>query len=168
MGRGLKIFVGVVVFLGILSGIFLLTAKKKPTAKPVSKTQTSAQTTAPKTVDAQQGSPAAGGVKAEKSSGSQTVSEVSKSQWTECKNKTMATDKNLFWGVQIFEAIPAGGTYAKGNLNDNPEFPVRVIIKSDSANQEKIKGSLVVGKKAFLRGNCTAVADDGAVVLQAF
>jgi len=70
--------------------------------------------------------------------------------------------------LQIAEGIPVGGTYAKGNLFGDAAFPIHVIVKNDSAIAAKIKAMLVVGKATFLRGTCTDVATDGAVVLQAF
>jgi hypothetical protein len=89
-------------------------------------------------------------------------------QWNQCKSKTMAVSQNLFWKVVITEGIPLGGTYAKGSLEGNSQQPVRVIIKSDSQLLDKIKTMLAPGKTAFLRGNCTGLTDDGAVILQAF
>ena len=89
-------------------------------------------------------------------------------QWQQCKSKAIAADVKLLWNVKILEAIPTGGTYAKGSLNGDVAFPVRVVIKTDSQLKDKILSMLVVGKNAYLRGNCTEIAADGAVVLQAF
>lgn len=172
MNIGIKIFVGVVVFLGVVSGIFLLTAKKKPTTTqvknaPVAQTQKPAVQT-PKTPAVQTPVPA----KTEKPVASQESIQARKalvrSQWNDCKAKTIPTETKLLWSVQITEGIPVGGTYAKGNLDGDTAFPVRVIIKSDSEIAEKIKLMLIVGKTAFLRGTCTDSATDGSVILQAF
>ncbi|MDD5397385.1 MAG: hypothetical protein PHW24_05035, partial [Candidatus Moranbacteria bacterium] len=91
-----------------------------------------------------------------------------RSQWSQCKAKTLPATTNLLWNVQITEGIPAKGTYAKGNLDSDAAFPVHVIIKSDSQIVDKIKAMLAPGKTAFLRGNCTEVSTDGSVVIQAF
>lgn len=158
MPKQIKILAGLIVFLGVISGIFLLTAKRK-TPSPV----------APKTV--QQNRPAAPVAKKAAPKNDQAAQERKKlavSDWQKCKEKTLASDSGLIWGIQISEGIPVGGTYAKGVLNNDGNFPVRVIIKSDSPNAEKIKSLLVVGKMPLLRGNCTDVAPDGAVVFQAF
>jgi hypothetical protein len=93
---------------------------------------------------------------------------LAKAQWQKCLSKTMPSSLNLFWNVKITEAIPAGGTYAKGMLNGDATLPVHVTLKADSSILAKIKGMLIVGKTAFLRGSCVEVAADGSVVLQAF
>lgn len=171
MNKGLKIFVWVVAILGLLSLIFLMTSKKKPTvttARPSQKTATKVANpqpvqAAPK-VEAQ--------VPAQTSAQAQAAADARKKlirdQWTLCKAKTLASNTNLFWNIQISEAIPQGGTYAKGNLDNDPAYPVHVIIKSDAQNPDQIKARLAVGKVAFVRGTCTDVATDGSVVLQAF
>lgn len=186
MDKRIKIVLGIVVFLGILSGAFLLFAKKKPTATttavktvqasaqvksltPSTTSQdTAAQTTANQTAQTglpqQVATPQAVAPQATVANRKALIA----SQWKQCKDKTIAANTNLFWNVQITEGIPTGGTYAKGNLDNNTAFSVNVIIKKDSQIADKIKAMLVVGKMAFLRGNCTDVAKDGSVVLQAF
>lgn len=179
MDKNLKIMMMVVVVLGIISGAFLLFAKKTKAPVAVPKTvQTTAQvkslTPLPVEQDAAaQKKQATAQVpttpQAKKPQASvQDQKALAASQWTQCKAKTFAATTNLFWSVQIAEGIPTGGAYAKGTLNGNVALPVRVIIKSDSKIVDKIKAMLVVGKSAFLRGNCTDVTADGAVVLQAF
>jgi cytoskeletal protein RodZ len=207
MNKGIKIAVGVIALLGLLSlGFILFSRKAKPVATQNASTQ---QKTAP-AVKNSTVTPVAGNnlptsdattpvsnnnlpvvdstvpiVKAPVANPAVTTpapaakaapapasavdrKALNKTQWTECKAKTFVKTTNLIWTVQITEGIPAKGGYAKGNLNGDATLPVHVIIKSDSAVTDKIKGMLVVGKNAFLRGNCTDVATDGAVVLQAF
>jgi hypothetical protein len=167
MDKRIKIVLVVVVFLGIVSAAFLFFAKKPA---PVA--------TAPKTIQATSEvkplTPApASQIQPSQSAGTQTAKlaerkSLLRSQWNQCKEKTLAATTNLFWSVQITEEIPAGGTYAKGNLDRDAAFPVHVIIKKDSQTIDKITAMLVVGKTAFLRGNCTDFAVDGSVVLEAF
>lgn len=183
MSKGLKIFVGVVVSFGILSGIFLLIAKKKNSTAakttqvktlPQAKNQTLPAKKTPATPSSAlpASTPDLSNKTEQPPTSSQTVAQdpkaAAKSQWTGCKNKTNTAGTNLFWPVQVFEGIPIGGTYAKGNLNGDSSAPVRVIVKKDSQNSEAIKAALVVGKSAVLRGTCTSVAADGAVVFEAF
>lgn len=178
MSKALKIFVGVVVFLGILSGAFVLFAnKKKPqTTDKVKISQTQNKTASP--VQKVSEAPVATSTP-NTNTNANTEAQTSQDniqkrktlirlQWTQCKEKTLPASTNLFWNVQIIEGIPAGGTYAKGSLDNDPAYPVRVIIKSDSQDIEKIKGKLIVGKVAFLKGACADVALDGSVILQAF
>lgn len=154
MSRGLKIFAGIMVFLGVLSLIFLLTVKKKT---PVAKIKQTVQKSAPvKKVAVKQAAP------------NKADAQKMKDQWQQCKNKSMVAGTTLFWKAQISEAIPAGGTYAKGALVNNADFPVHVIIKSGSQITGAIRNMLVVGKSPIIRGTCTDVAADGAVVLEAF
>jgi len=179
MNKALKIIMGVVIFLGILSGAFLLFAKKStaPVATPKtiqasapvnSLTPLPTQDTAAKSKTDTALPPVT--TPAAKTPIAKTVDKktIVQSQWTKCANKTAAVATNLMWSVQITEAIPAGGTYAKGNLYGDIAFPVHITIKPDSAIAAKIKAMLVVGKTAFLRGTCGEVAIDGSVVLQAF
>ena len=160
MNKGIKIFAGVAVFLGVLSLIFLLTAKKKtPATSTKTTTRTTSQntnktTTPVKKVPAQQTT--------------QAKKELTSSQWQQCKNNTMAANTTLFWNVQISEGIPVGGTYAKGTLNNDAAFPVQITIKSGSQLTGEIKNVLVVGKSPNIRGTCKDVAADGSVVLEAF
>lgn len=204
MNKGIKILVGIMLSLAVISSAFLLFAKRAKPAPtqnnvtqqkdvPAVKNSTvtpSASNNLP-VVDANSTSagnlPAVDSVvPAEKASvvdpstaiqapAAKTVPAsvvdrkvLNKTQWNQCKGKTLAKTTNLIWTVQITEGIPAKGTYAKGNLNGDVTLPVHVIIKSDSTAIDKIKNMLVVGKNAFLRGNCTDVATDGSVVLQAF
>lgn len=191
MDKRIKIVVAFVALLGILSGIFLLFSKKKPAPVAAPKTvQASAQVkpfdqsatqqnnntqAATNNQAAQSGLPQQ--TITPQATTPQAVASQSKvadrkalisSQWSQCKSKTIAADTKLFWNVQITEGIPAGGTYAKGNLDSDTAFPVNVIIKKDSQIADKIKAMLAVGKMVFLRGTCTDVATDGSVVLQAF
>lgn len=166
----IKIFVGIIVMLGILSMIFLVTSKKKPIKRVNTQTQTQAVANPQPNKTIKTEAPAANGNNiqtAPKITEQQRIANV-KSQWEKCKNSTLPVDTKLFWKIQVTEAIPAGGTYAKGFLENDQALPVHVIIKSDSQITDKIKGMLVVGKDAFVRGNCTSVASDGSVVLQAF
>lgn len=161
MNKGIKIFIIVMATMGFLSLIFLLTSKKRPvkavnnTSKTIVSKIPASKTSGPKTVST--------------SSAKKAKSKVDVSQqWQQCKNKTLDQSRILFWNIQITEAIPQGGTYAKGYLNGDQNFLVDVIIKADSQIKEKINKLLVVGNKAMIRGNCVNVAADGAVVLQAF
>jgi len=179
------------VSLALASGIFLLVVKKQtpaPQASKVSTTQAlpfddksvatkSAQVaTAGKVSNSQEDI-----VPVKKSTtiepttqptGSQLTQQDRKAlirkQWMDCKAAKINANVNLLWNVQIYEGIPAGGTYAKGLLDSDQLFPVRVIIKSGSQIAAKIKQMLVPQKIAFLRGNCTGITTDGAVILQAF
>lgn len=160
MHKAIKIFVGVVVFLGIISGIFLLTAKKKTAAVEPSKTAQSKMQATPTPKKVAPAKP--------KAQDAQERRNLAAFQWQQCKDKTSPAQANLIWDVQIIEGIPEGGTYAKGMLNNDATLPVRVIVKPDSQNVEKIKSLLIVGKIQLLRGNCADVAPDGAVVFQAF
>ena len=161
MNKALKIFVGIVALLGFLSVIFLMTAKKKSlpinTAKKISAPAMPSQVTAPAVPTSQVSQISVQNQKA-----------LVSSQWQQCETKAIDAGKNLFWNVGITEAVPAGGTYAKGNLENNPAQPVHIIVKPTSTVADKINQMLVVGKTAFLRGNCTDVATDGSVVLQVF
>jgi hypothetical protein len=150
MNKAVKIFVIVVVSLGILSAIFLLTAKKKPL--PKNSTQVS-QTKKPI---------------AKPNANPQDQKAKILSQWNQCKNKTMLASTALLWNVFVVEGIPTEGTYAKGYLENNVTLPVRIIVKAETSNTEKIKTLLTVGKTVKLRVNCTDVAQDGAVIVQAF
>ncbi|HEX8974497.1 MAG TPA: hypothetical protein VF817_03355 [Patescibacteria group bacterium] len=173
MSKGLKILLGVMIFLAVLSAIFLLTSKKKP-ASAVTQTQktATAANAKPNKVATPSGPSTQTFPQTNPAQAPQQVAvdhkALIRSQWTQCKNKTMQQNTNLFWNVQIFEAIPQGGTYAKGNLDSDSAYSVHVIIKSDSQIKDKINQMLQVGKMAFVRGNCTDVATDGSVVLQAF
>lgn len=166
MNKALKIFIWVVVILGVLAGIFLLTAKKKPQVKTPTKVSQTIQQAAP--VSKPVVTPKTTVPAPATTSTAEQRKALIRSQWTQCKNKTLTGETNLFWNVNIIESIPTGGTYAKGNLDNDSVYPVHVIIKSDSQNAEKIKAMLVVGKTAFLRGTCNDVAVDNAVVLQVF
>ncbi|KKP97390.1 MAG: hypothetical protein UR99_C0013G0002 [Candidatus Moranbacteria bacterium GW2011_GWD2_36_12] len=176
MNKGIKIFVGVVVFLGILSGVFLLVAKNKNQAATVSQTQIQKKAIpAPKNstvvpdLNKPTSLPETSASKAKEPEKSvQDRKALVRAQWTQCKAKSLPANTSLFWNIQISEGIPTGGTYAKGSLDGDNSLPVNVIIKPDSKMVEKIKSMLVVGKKAILRGTCTDVAADGSVVLQAF
>jgi len=162
MNKGIKIFACVAVFLGVISLIFLLTIKRKAVATPAQQTsQVIKKTVSVKKVSA----PANQDTNQAKTQADKTLSS---SQWQQCKNKTMAAGTTLFWNVQISEAIPAGGTYAKGTLDNDVAFPVQITIKSGIQDADKIKQLLIVGKIPLLRGTCTDVATDGSVVLQAF
>jgi hypothetical protein len=149
MSKGLKIFAGILVFLGVLSLIFLLTAKNRAQTAASSKTVSVKKVTAQDTTQAK-------------------LQANIRSQWQKCKAKTMAAGTTLLWNVQISEAIPQGGGYAKGALDNDPSFLVHVTIKAGAQFTDKIKALLVVGKMANLRGTCTDVASDGSVVLEAF
>jgi TorA maturation chaperone TorD len=148
MDKKLQILAGVMIFLAILASIFLLTSRKKTQTPALTNKQAA---TAEKKV-----------LNAEKN---QTVLQ---NQWRKCKSKTMEANSTLFWNVQISEAIPAGGTYAKGTLENDLAFPVHVIIKNGAKYVDKINEALTVGKMANVRGTCTDVASDGSVVFQAF
>lgn len=180
MDKRIKILLIVAVILGIIAGAFLLFAKKKPLPVAAPKTvQATAQVKPSSTIPAKQDKAAIPKNDLSTQAGLPPVQEstpvaaqdrkiLTQKQWIDCKGKTIAVNTNLTWSVQITEGIPAGGTYAKGNLDGDNTLPVHVIIKSDSKLADKIKAMLVVGKTAFLRGNCTDVATDGSVVLQAF
>jgi hypothetical protein len=111
MGKGLKIFACVMVFLGVLSLIFLLTSKNKaqiaaeqqalqaankvaPATKKVSTTQTTDQTATQAKLQANK--------------------TLIRSQWQKCKDKTIAANTNLFWNVQIFEEFHREALMQKG------------------------------------------------------
>lgn len=166
MGRGLKIFVSIMVLLGVFSLIFLFTAKKKTQTMNVNKTNQAGQKKATiKKVPAQKNNN-------QNQNQAPTKAEVAKitaiSQWQKCNDKTIAKGTTLFWSVKITEAIPAGGTYAKGFLYDDAKYPVRVVIKSGIPIVDKIKERLTVGNMASLRGACTEIAPDGSVVFEVF
>ena len=177
MDKRIVIVVGFAAVLGLGAGAFLFFGKKKPAViqtpsagLPVQvDNKASAPNTTTKTMPGAttKAKPAAPKTSTTTST-TQAAKEKAVSQWQACKAKTTVAGTNLFWSVQISEGIPAGGTYAKGNLNGDKNYPVRVIIKSDSKIAAQIKARLIVGKAAFLRGNCSEVATDGAVILQAF
>ena len=195
MDKRIKIALGVIIFLAILSGAFLLFAKKSNTANtansavqkkvaPAVKNSTVAPVggsgavkkleSSPTSTSTQSGLPQTSTQSAASiSSSSPSKSPVSpklsvNSQWSQCKAKTLAANTDLFWSVKVTEAIPLKGTYAKGNLIGDVKMPVHIIVRSDSKIADKIKAMLVVGKTAFLRGTCSEVAADGSVVFQAF
>lgn len=184
MNKGIKIFLGIIISLGILSAIFLIFSKGDSQV-PAQTANTQKTVPAPKNSTVAPGAnniasnnnninnsndvtPQAPSPQAKPNASVQDRKALVRSQWSQCKSKTLPADTELFWSVKISEGIPDGGTYAKGDLDSDNAFPVRVIIKSDSKLAEKIKSMLVVGKVAFLRGTCTEVAPDGSVVLQAF
>ncbi|KKQ61871.1 MAG: hypothetical protein UT03_C0004G0004 [Candidatus Moranbacteria bacterium GW2011_GWD2_38_7] len=168
MNTGLKIFIGVVAFLGFLSVIFLATAKNKNEIPKVRLQKQSIPVSSQPTVV----TPAVVSNNDKKTAdvkdGEQDKSIYIRWQWNQCKNGSIAIGTKLLWNLQITEGIPAGGTYAKGFLDNDQSFPVRVTLKSDSQFLDKIKAMLIVGKTATLRGTCTEVASDGSVILQAF
>ena len=176
MNNTLKIFVGIVILLGIVSGGFLLFVKNKKAATPATpKTiQASATVKSLTPLPSQQNEKVA--IPKKKSAattndtqaGTATPKTSAVSQWNECRAKTFPTTSEFLWSIQVIEAIPASGTYAKGNLNGDVKMPVHVIIKSDSKIVDKIKAMLIVGKRSLIRGNCTDVASDGSVLVQAF
>lgn len=171
INKGFKIFAGVMVFFGVLSLIFLLTAKKKPQTTPAQKTVQATSQNVPKTSATSQNipkTPAVVKTPTPKTTLSEADIQKRKDQWQQCKDKTMVAGTTLIWNVQIAEGIPTGGTYAKGLLNNEAAFPVHVIIKSDSTIADKIKNVLVVGKTPNIRGTCKEMATDGSVVLEAF
>ena len=193
MNKAIKIIVGVMVVLGLVSVIFLVVFKKKSAtvATSASKTQnqnlpigtgtgvnvpTNANSSAANAQVNQAKPPAPAHAVSSNptatlpvlNSGIKTKNALLTTQWQQCKGKTMAANTNFLWNVQINEGIPAGGTYAKGNLNGDATLPVRVIISANSTIKDKISQMLAVGKTAFLRGTCTGVATDGSVILQAF
>ncbi|EKE18801.1 MAG: hypothetical protein ACD_9C00229G0001 [uncultured bacterium] len=147
MHKAIKIFVIVVVFLGVLSSVFLLFAKKKPQTKNVSQ---SSQVSKQKPVSLQD------------------QKKLMRSQWQQCKDGIMPKSANFSWNIQVLEGVAVGGSYAKGNLDGDNKYPVWVFVKSDSLNVDKIKSVLVAGKTPNLRGTCAGVSEDGEVILQAF
>ena len=173
MSKGIKIFLGVLILLSILSGAFLLFAKKRPAASPTTQVKKSAPVVKNSTVttpivnNASKNKPAPTKV-ATPIVNTQDKTKLAATQWAQCKAKTLTLTTELMWNVQITEGIPTKGTYAKGNLNGDKALPVHVIVKADSKIADKVKLMLVVGKNAILRGNCTEIATDGAVVVQAF
>jgi hypothetical protein len=167
MNNALKIFIGVVVFLGILSGVFLLTAKKRPQTNVNTKLSQTIKQPAPSNVappktstPAQVPTPPAN---------PQERKTLIRSQWSQCKDKTLPAGTILTWNVKITEGLSADGTtFAKGNLDNDPAFPVNVTVKPESQNIEKIKPVLVAGKTAFLQASCVGIATDGSALIQAF
>lgn len=173
MPKSLKILIIIAIVLAVISGIFLLTAKKKTS------TASLVQNSAPsQPIDAGiQGTSAqklasSSGAKLPIAPGNQKTKKDLKKfvadEWHKCKDRTLSPSSNMFWKVKITEGIPAGGTYAKGLLMDDSLYPVHVVIKSDSKIVDKLKQMLVVGNNSILRINCTDVASDGSVVVQAF
>jgi hypothetical protein len=169
MNRGIKIIAGVTVFLGVISLIFLLTAKNKTQNVVKSKTALVANSQVNQnTVSAQNKSAQSADKKAPSQADAQKKKVLAQSQWQQCKDKTLSQNAILFWDVRIFEGIPTGGSYAKGTLNSDPSFPVRVTVKSDGQFVDKINALLIPDKNVSLRGKCFDVATDGAVILQTF
>ena len=162
MARGLKILACTMVFLGVLSLIFLLTAKKKSQVTSAKTTvqansQNTKQATTPiKKVAVKQVVP------------SQVNLQKIKDQWQQCKNKTMTTGKTLFWNVRISDASSFGGYYAKGFLGSDSAYLVHITIKIDSQNADQIRQKIIVGNTALLRGTCVGVETDGSVMLEVF
>lgn len=150
MHKGIKIFIGVMVFFGILSGIFLLTAKRKPIARTVIKSEQNV---------AEKNKPIAT---------PQEKKQIMRSQWQQCKNKTLPVSVELFWTIKISEAIPVGGVYGSGLLDGDQTFPVRFFLKPGISNADIIKSEILAGKAATLRGNCIDMAVDGSAVFQLF
>lgn len=159
MPKTLKILAGIIIFLGILSGIFLLTAKKKTSTNLINQTRQKNEQTSAVPQKVATNSAAQSGEEKKK---------LATNQWQQCAQKKLNAETKLFWSVQIIEGIPEGGTYAKGVLSKNVALPVHITIKGGSANVDKIKQLLVVGKIPTLRGSCVDVTTDGAVVLEAF
>jgi hypothetical protein len=164
MNKGIKIIAGIMIFLGVISLIFLLTAKNK--TQNIVKSKTVPLATAQVNRDMASTQPSA--KTAPSQADVQAKKALAQNQWQQCKDKTLLQKAVLFWNIKVFEGIPAGGTYAKGTLNSDPAFPVRVTIKTDGQFADKINALLVPGKNAALRGTCVDVATDGAVILQTF
>jgi len=190
MNLKIKIFVGVMVFLGLLSGAFLLFAKKKTATSATAQNSTTDQKANSKT----NAVPMAGGLGANNieqgavenkklpakkkatpaetgaSSGTQTMAEKMKSDWQLCNQGKMPAGKELVWELAISEGIPAGGTYAKGIIKDQAMMPVRIMLKAglSSTDAEKIKVRLTAGKSTILRGACLATAPDGSASFETF
>jgi hypothetical protein len=168
MDRRIKIALSVVVVLAVVAGIFLLTSTKKPKINVSTKIPANVQVSQTQVVTKTEATPQVAQPSQDSEEGRAKRAALKRSQWQQCKEKTFSKDTNLFWNIQITEAIPAGGTYAKGFLDSDTSFLVHVIIKADAAFPGKIKEQLAVGKIAIVRGNCIDVASDGAVVIQAF
>ena len=162
MDKILKIIAGFMIVLGVVSGFFLLVSKKittNPSAQKIP-TENVSQPPVKAPVDT-----APSAKKPKTLIPDRTA--LLNSQWLKCKEGLLASN-TLYWDIKLTESIPVSGTYAKGFLNSKDDRLVRIIIKPEAENSEKIKARLVVGKNAFLRGNCIGVATDGAVVFQAF
>ena len=183
MEKRMKILFSVVIFLGVISGGFLIYMKIKtpasvlPTQKNVSLATTSQQggnTDQLKAVQANSivqqdpvtqvaaNSPASPAV-----DNLTLIDDQAKIDWQACNKKTIAAGKVLYWQVTISEAIPQGGTYAKGTMLGLPAFPVRITIKAGAQDAAKIKSKLVVGK-GVVRGTCIGTAQDGSVSFEAY
>ena len=186
MGKGMKILISIAIVLALISGAFLLFGKKAATPAapsvvqgsgdvksltplPVTSTNNTATQTLPQTGGLQTSTPSAGST-TKTPIAKKTVQRLSPTiaQWNKCKIKALPQTTKLFWKLQIIEAIPAGGTYAKAYLNSNANQPVHIVLKPGNPTNDNIKSTLVIGKNPVLRGNCTDVATDGSVVIQVF
>lgn len=178
----MKILFGIVVFLGIVSGGFLIYMKMKtPVSAPAQKnvsTATSQQNAANQTKTVQADSVAQQNPKTQAapnaSATAKTASQIlalddqAKIDWQACGNKTMPAGKTLFWKVLISEAIPQGGTYAKATLLGLKDFPLHITIKAENQDAVRIKERLTVGKETVLRGTCIGTVADGSVSFEAY
>ncbi len=180
MDKKIKILLSVVVFLGLISGVFLFFGKKKTAVtapvqnasvnKPVGAQVAGGlpAVSSPSTSKVQEQKAPILKKKAVSTQISQTAAERMKNDWQACKNKTMEAGKALFWNLAILEEIPQGGTYAKGNIVGQKDFSVRITIKAGVADVEKIKSRIVLNKNSFLRGTCIGLAPDGAVAFETY
>jgi len=181
MNNIIKIILGVIIFLGLASGAFLLLAKKKTsTTEPNQKT--AAVTPAPnqsETVNhlevVQPPASAVGqpssvvAAPSAQTAKNQAVNDQMKIDWQLCNRRAIQVSKELYWRFTISETIPPGGTYAKGAVLGQPAFPVHITIRAASPDNAAIKGRLVVGNNLVgLRGTCTGISSDGSVNFEAY
>lgn len=184
MNKKLKIFLGVMVFLAMISGIFLIFSKKKTAANAVPHNAANSQqdsgqhaatkqlgenvnptgkTTQPlKNLDQQKN------ITSLSSSSSQAEQDRMMIQWRACSQKAIKSNVTLYWSMNIVEAIPTNGTYARGSLNGRKGLPVKITIKSSASEAEKIRARILPGKDVILRGNCMGTTPEGLVTFEAY
>ncbi len=180
MNTALKVVLGVLIFLGLLSGAFLLFSKKKtPIAQPTQKSATATTaktvataTTQPETVNHLSPVQAAD-VAAQQNAAASATNDLANSQmradWQACSKGNSLAGKVLYWRFSISETIPTGGTYAKGAVLGQPVFPVHITVRPASPDAASIKSRLVVSNNLVgLRGVCNGIASDGSVNFDAF
>lgn len=175
----MKVFLGIMLSLALLSGIYLLFAKPKrgpikPTPQTTQSTNNATNNTAStdkKKMQPKKDSPTAPTTSTQKpQSPTQTSQQtdrkvLSANQWKQCHEKTLSADTQLLWSITITSVSAIGGSYANGLLNGDTTTPVQVYAKSDSANAEEIKEKLMNPGTLLLRGTCMGNAGDGNAIL---
>ncbi len=171
MDNRIKIFLGVVIFLGLVSGVFLLFSKKKTVVAPTVQKNVASQPEAPVNhLNTVQASDVVAQQNATDASNADIANSQMKVDWQSCSKTTMSTRQSLYWRFKIVETIPQGGTYAKATVLGLQAFPVNIAVRAASPDAPMIKNRINagVGNTISLRGSCFGVSADGSVNFEAY